>query len=262
MALSTLSSLGADLAMALDPVQFAIRAGITPDPWQRDLLRSAARQIVVNNSRQSGKSTITAVKAAHTAIYQPNALVLILAPSERQAKELLRKVKDVIGGLDGVIEPAESESVLQLEFANGSRIIALPGKEATIRGFSGVTLLIVDEASRVPDELYQAVRPMLAVSGGSIVLLSTPFGRRGFFFQEWENGGDQWQRIRVPASECPRIDPAWLEQERSAIGDWWFRQEYGCEFLATDDQLFSYEHVTQAVTDDVQPLFAVTGVWQ
>jgi hypothetical protein len=252
--------MASDLAAALDPVRFAERAGITPDPWQARMLRSARRQIIVNNSRQSGKSTTTAVKAAHTAVYRAKSLVLILAPSERQAKELLRKVKDIISGLEDAIEPADSATVLQLEFANGSRIIALPGKEATIRGFSGVTLLIVDEASRVPDELYQAVRPMLAVSGGSIVLLSTPFGRRGFFFQEWENGGDRWERIRVPATECPRIDREWLEQERAAIGDWWFRQEYGCEFLATDDQLYDYESVMQAMSNDLQPLFPLQGV--
>ena len=74
------------------------------------------------------------------------------------------------------------ESRLSIELETGSRIVSLPGREATIRGFSGVHLLVVDEAARVADELYQAVRPMLAVSGGRIVLLGTPFGKRGFFF--------------------------------------------------------------------------------
>jgi hypothetical protein len=144
-----------------------------------------------------------------------------------------------------------------LEFTNLSRIVALPGKEATIRGFSGVSLLIVDEASRVPDELYMAVRPMLAVSGGDILLLSTPFGKRGFFHHEWTEGGADWQRVKITAHDCPRIPPEWLEQERRQIGDWWFRQEYLIEFTETSDQVFSYEEIQRALDDSVTPLFKV-----
>lgn len=254
-----MDALSDDLAAALDPAYFSNRAGIVPDPWQAQLLRSPKQNIIVNCSRQSGKSTITAVLASYTATYIPNSLTLLLGPSERQAKELLRKVKAIFAALGQTVEQAVDESVLKLEFANGARIEALPGKEGTIRGFSGVTLLIVDEASRVGDDLYQAVRPMLAVSGGRIVLLSTPFGRRGFFFHEWENGGERWERLQVTAAQCPRIDPDWLAQEQAAIGAWWFRQEYGCEFVATDDQLYDYDLVTSAMSADVQPLFAVMG---
>jgi superfamily II DNA or RNA helicase len=254
-----MQALSDDLACALDPVRFSIRAGIIPDPYQAQLLRSDKKNIIVNCSRQSGKSTITSVLASYTATYIPNSLTLILAPSERQAKELLRKVKAIFAALGQTVEQATDASVLKLEFANGARIEALPGKESTIRGFSGVTLLIVDEASRVPDELYQAIRPMLAVSGGRIVLLSTPFGRRGFFFEEWENGGDRWERLQVTAAECSRIDPDWLAQEHAAIGSWWFEQEYECRFKSTDDQLYSYELITDAMSADVQPLFRADG---
>jgi hypothetical protein len=148
----------------------------------------------------------------------------------------------------------ESESALELQLVNGSRIVALPGKEETIRGFSGVAQLIVDEASRVPDALYQAVRPMLAVSGGEILLLSTPFGKRGFFFQEWEEG-EGWHRTKVTADQCPRIPREWLERERKRIGDWWYRQEYLCEFVETTDQVFSYEDIQRALDETVKPLF-------
>ncbi|MGH9902809.1 MAG: terminase large subunit domain-containing protein, partial [Pyrinomonadaceae bacterium] len=138
---------------------------------------------------------------------------------------------------------------------NLSRIVALPGKEATIRGFSGVSLLIVDEAARVPDELYQAVRPMLAVSGGEIILLSTPWGKRGFFFQEWSEGGKDWHRARVTADECPRVSPEWLRQERRSIPDHVFRSEYLCEFVETVDQVFSYADIQRAIDPAVKPLF-------
>jgi hypothetical protein len=248
--------LGGDVAPALSPATLAAHAGFTLDDWQRAVLTSTAHQIILLVTRQGGKSTVSAIRALHRTLYTPASLVLLLAPSYRQSKELFRKVKDALAALP-FPAPLASESALELEFTNFSRIIALPGKEQTIRGFSGVSLLIVDEASRVPDELYQAVRPMLAVSGGDILLLSTPFGKRGFFHHEWAEGGASWHRAKITATECPRIPREWLEQERRSIGDWWFRQEYMCEFVETIDQVFSYDDIQRALDDSVTPLFGV-----
>jgi len=239
---------------ALDPVTLAIRAGLTPDPWQVEILESRAHQIIMLVSRQAGKSTISSIRALHRALYTPASLVLLLAPSYRQSKELFRKVKDAYNVLPEAPRLV-AESALEVEFTNGSRIVALPGKEATIRGFSGVSLLIVDEAARVPDELYQAIRPMLAVSGGDIILLSTPAGKRGFFFQEWTEGDKSWHKTKVTADNCPRIASVWLEHERRSIPDWVFRSEYLCEFVETSDQVFSYEDIQRALDDSVKPLF-------
>ena len=142
---------------------------------------------------------------------------------------------------------------------NKSRILSLPGKEQTIRGFSGADLIVEDEAARVSDELYYSVRPMLAVSGGRLILMSTPFGKRGHFFNEWTDGGSTWERIQITAHDCPRISPEFLEEERQALGDWWFRQEYMCEFVETVDQVFSYDLVTAAIDEDIEPLFELGG---
>jgi len=168
------ASLAGDLRLALDPVALAHAAGIAADPWQADLLRSDAREMILLCSRQAGKSTVSSILALHEALYRPSSLVLLLSPSLRQSQELFRKVKERMRAL-GVAGPTVGEeSALRAEFGNGSRIVALPGAEATVRGYSGVGLLIVDEAARTPDALYQAARPMLAVSGGRLVLLSTP----------------------------------------------------------------------------------------
>ncbi len=249
------ASLADDLALALDPVLLARRAGVEPDPWQAALLRDDAREVVMLCSRQAGKSTVSSFLALHEAVYQPPALVLVLSPSLRQSQELFRKIKGAYGALGPAAPAATEESALRLELANGSRIVCLPGKEATIRGFSGVSLLLVDEAARVPDALYQAVRPMLAVSGGRIVLLSTPWGKRGFFHHEWTQGGSHWRRVKVTAQDSPRIAPVWLERERAKIGEWWFRQEYLCEFVDTVDQVFGHDVVMGALSADVAPLF-------
>jgi hypothetical protein len=238
-----------------DAVMMARRAGITPDTWQADLLRSNAKQMILLCSRQSGKSTVSSILAIHEAVYQPNSLILLLSPSLRQSQELFRKLKDVYNALESPSLPQTiEESALRIEFDNGSRILALPGKEATIRGFSGVSLLVVDEASRVPDELYQAIRPMLAVSGGRIVLLSTPFGKRGFFHSEWTDGQD-WRKVKITADQCSRIDKSWLERERQMIGDWWFRQEYLCEFCETVDSVFNFDDISAALDSSIKPLF-------
>ena len=244
-------SLATDLALALDPARLAVRAGIKPDPWQRDVLRSAAPRMLLNCSRQSGKSTITALLAVHTVTYEPGALVLLLSPTLRQSGELFKKVLEAYRALSRPV-PAEAETQLTLTLENGSRVVSLPGKEGTVRGYSGVRLLIIDEAARVENALYYSVRPMLAVSGGRIVTLSTPFGRRGWWYDAWQNGGLTWERVKVTAADCPRIAPAFLEEERAALGPWWYRQEYECAFSETVDQVFGYDLVQRALSTEVR----------
>lgn len=241
-----------DLAIALDPSLLMEQAGLPPDSWQRDFLRSVAKRLLLLCSRQSGKSTTTAVLALHEALYHAPALVLLLSPSLRQSQELFRKVLDVYRTVDSTIPP-QQESALRLELQNGSRIVSLPGKEETIRGYSGVQLLVVDEAARVPDALYYSVRPMLAVSGGRLVCLSTPFGQRGFFHATWMKG-EGWEQIQITADQCPRITKEFLEEERRTLGSFWFDQEYRCLFLAAEDSLLDPTLVDKAFTSEVEPL--------
>jgi hypothetical protein len=248
------NALATSLALALDPVYLAIAAGIRPDEWQAELLRSDARQLLLLVTRQGGKSTVSALLALHEAVARPPALVLLLAPALRQSQELFRKVKGMLHVLGDRAPLIARESALTLELVTGSRIVSLPGNDATIRGFSNVALVVVDEAARAPDSLYQAVRPMVAVSGGRIVLLSTPFGARGFFHREATEGAADWHRVTVTADQCPRIDPAWLARERVRIGDWWYRQEYLCEFVQNDENIFRYDTVMSALSDEVHPL--------
>jgi hypothetical protein len=238
-----------------DRLEFARLVGLEPDPWQVRLLRSDAPRVLMNVSRQAGKSTAAAVVGLHRALYHAGSLVLVLAPAERQAKETFGKMASFYHALGHPI-PADSYRKLGLALANGSRIEALPGTEKTIRGFSGVDLLLVDEASRIEDVLYHAVRPMLATSSGRLVLLSTPAGRRGVFFEEWTEGdGSAWERYEVRAEECERIPPSFLEEERRELPAWIYRQEYECSFEDTEDQLFGYDLVQSSITDEVTPLF-------
>jgi hypothetical protein len=240
-----------DLALALDPAEIARKAGLTPDTWQSAVLRSQAPRILLNCSRQAGKSTVTAALAVHTAVYEPAALVLLVSPSLRQSQELFKKALGIYRAFDFGAS-AEVESALRLELDNGSRIVSLPGTQQTVRGFSGVRLLAIDEAARVAEDLYLSVRPMLAVSRGRLIALSTPFGTRGWWFDAWISA-EPWERYEVPARDCPRIPPQFLEEERRTMGEWWFAQEYECQFLDADNQPFRQEDVDRAFAEDVEP---------
>jgi phage terminase large subunit-like protein len=114
----------------------ARRARIVPDSWQSDLLRSDAKQLILNCSRQSGKSTITAVLGLHTALFEPNSLVLLLSPSLRQSQELFRKLKDFYNavGCDSLPRISE-ESSLRLEFHNGSRVVRCRARSRRLEAF-------------------------------------------------------------------------------------------------------------------------------
>lgn len=243
------AALSADLATALDPARLADATGLAPDPWQVEVLRSTAPRILLNCARQTGKSTITAVLATHTALYDAGSLVLLLSPTLRQSGELFKKCLAVYRTLGRPVPPA-SETALSLTLENGSRIVSLPGKEGTVRGYSGVDLLVIDEAARVPGDLYLSARPMLAVSGGRLVALSTPFGRRGWWADAWL-GSEAWQRVEVPAVMCPRITPAFLGEERRTLGAWWFEQEYECTFLDSQTQVFTSAEVEAAFAKEV-----------
>jgi hypothetical protein len=193
---------------------------------------------------------MAALLALHRALVVPGALVLCLAPALRQSQELFGKVLGFYRDLSRPVA-AEAEQRLGLELSNGSRIAALPGSERTVRGFSGVDLLIVDEAARVDDALVYSVRPMLAVSGGALMMLSTPYGRRGVFFEEW-TGSEPWERFEVPATEVARIPASFLEAEKRSMPEWWYAQEYGCEFRETEDQLWTHEMIEGARADELQ----------
>lgn len=244
-------TLALDLAMRLDPGVMAQQAGIVLDPWQARMVNSQAQQLLLNCSRQSGKSSVTAVLAMHTALYEANAPVLLLSRALRQSQELFRKCLDVYHGLGEQVDEAKAESALRLDLPNGSRILSLPGSEATVRAFSGVKLLIIDEAARVPDELYLSVLPMLAVSHGRIVLLSSPFGTRGFFWEAWKQR-HKWDYYEVPATECPRISPEFLEEMRETMGWYWFEQEFMCKFFDSATAAFRSEDIKRIVKTDIE----------
>ena len=163
-------------------------------------------------ARQVGKTTVAASAMAHTAMFKPGSLSVVACPAQRQSAELLRKVRDMVLKAGAKLI---SDNVYGLELANGSRVLALPGSEESIRGLTVDGWIVVDEAAYVLDEMIAALRPMRAQRPEArFVMLSTANTRTDPFWSAWETGGESWMRIQVTVD----VDPTLYSQELSRPG--------------------------------------------
>jgi hypothetical protein len=256
-------------AIPADPLTFARELlDFHPDPLQIPVLQSTTGRGILNCARQSGKSTLVAILALHKALTTPATTVLVVAPFQRQSAEFLDKVQIFAARL-GLPIRGDGKNRFSLRLPNRARIIALPKNANGLRGFSAISMLILDEAALLDDIVYTTLRPMLAVSQGDIWMLSTPFGRRGFFYDTWRASEPAaspelaassyhmyfgiapstrpWTRVTIKGSENPRIPTEFLEEELRIMGPKQFDQEYNCTFVDSDDCLFTEEMLLAAI---------------
>lgn len=234
--------------------EFANTLKISPygrelDDWQVKVLDSEKRYMALNCSRQVGKSTVTAIKALHRGIYTPDSLILLVSPSLRQSQEIFKKVSYYARQVADLPDKIE-DNQLSLMFNNGSRIVALPGSQKTIRGYSAANLVIVDEAAYAEESLFSALSPMLSISNGDLMLLSTPNGKLGFFWDVWDKGGEDWDKYEIPWWMCPRHNEQRLMALKQVIGQYRFGVEFECQFYDPEDAVFS--------SDDLEAAMALT----
>jgi hypothetical protein len=227
------------------------QTGIRLDLWQQEALDCPTQYQAWCCSRQTGKSTTAAERTAWQVMTRNDQLVLLFSNSLRQSQELFRKVLKVYKEVEEGPKRTDDNSY-SLTLDNGSRVLSLPGSEESILGFTP-NLVIIDEAAVVSEKFFKAVNPMLAVSHGSLILASTPRGKRGFFWDVWKNKdepGSQWKTFSVVAEQCPRIEAKFLEQQLNLLGPDWFEQEYHCKFLEVSGTLFSDDMISAIFTDD------------
>ena len=157
-----------DLAHKLDPVAWVNDNGLLTDKdgnparldaTQESILRSTNKRIIINCHRQWGKSQMASFLCLHRAIYHPRSLCLLVAPSLRQSSENFRKILDSLN-INAIGSEMLESTKLSLMLPNRSRILALPGSQKTIRGFSRPDIIVIDEAAQAADELYEALFPM------------------------------------------------------------------------------------------------------
>lgn len=282
------NKLAQDFLGFLDGVEFARTCGITPDDKQAALLRSLSRRIIGCTSRQWGKSTTAALIGASDAWYDrmhpearkvlgsnSHSLTLIVSPTQRQSDEAFSKLRtylaakiedasetevrcegnpEVFQRIPGNCRVDKSQAVKNwqirsLTLTNGARVVSLPGAPETIRGYSSVTRAIIDEAAFVDPALIGAIRPMLLVSRGSLLLLSTPNGKQGEFYEIFTGDSPDWERIEVPYWENPRINIADLDVDRRELPAWLFEQEYECKFRERLGAAFKETEIQGALVD-------------
>lgn len=227
------------------------------DANQKKILDPKNKRVIINCHRQWGKSTISSLLCFHRALFYENSLCLLVAPSLRQSSENFRKISDALETIDPKPE-LEEDTKLTLKFDNGSRIISLPGSQKTVRGFTAPDLIIIDEDAQSEDDLFGALLPMLTNSpDGRLILASTPWGVRGHFYKIWTEGGPEWLKIKVIASENPRVRPEVLEEaKRSPNGALWYRQEFCGEFLSDEFSIFDENRLRKAISDDFEEIDA------
>ena len=221
--------IASDLRLALDPALIGERVGIVLDPWQAKLLTERPRRALLCAAASGKTETADRSHGAACAIVQ--LILLQLSPSQRQSQELFRLVLLFHAKLADAPELV-AESALRAEMANGARSVALPGSERTTRGYAAAKLVVIDEAARVDDALMAAIRPTLGVSDGSLIALTTPAGRRGWFYEVWI-GDNSWHRVKVAASACPRFSAAFLAEELRELGPMVFSKSMSLSLSTT-----------------------------
>jgi hypothetical protein len=214
------------------------------DPWQETVLAREGH-ITIRSGRQVGKSTVIACKAARFARDHPGTVTLVIAASQRQSSLIFDKIKSEIEQSiqTGEVEYLEEPTLTRVMLKNGSKIYSLPAGRTGyfIRGFT-IDLLICDEAAYIPEEVWRAVIPMVAVSQqergfGWIILLSTPFGKGGYFYSSFQD--PDFQQFHISSENCPRIPKAFLLKEKSRMSKAEYAQEYQGEFIDDFNQFFS-----------------------
>ena len=270
------------LLPAVDPAAYIESLGFTPFDWQIEALGQHDRLMLLC-ARQSGKSTVIGGKVAHKVRFRRKTEHLIVTPSKDQSKIVMQRFDEFCQSDDRLPSPDSADSVFEKSWrSTKNKVQALPGSERSVRGYADPATVIADEAAQIQDSTYIAFRPWLTGGKSELIAMTTPFGKRGWFYKAWENSSrwhkilvrvaweprngrlvpampedeykDYWKERGVSAYYSPRHTREWLEEELEEMGEWSFRQEYCCEFMDTNDAWFGHEEILDAFTSDEEPI--------
>lgn len=205
------------------------------------------QKMILLASRKAGKTEVVSAAAYLEACL--GGYALIISRSDRQAKRVIQRALAYHKHWK-LVEDSKRPNEHEMNFVGGGRILALPASADTILGEHGVTLLIIDEAARVKDSLYGAVDPMLDVEHSKMVLLSTPQGRRGFFYEEWFGKRDSgWKRHRIVWQDCPRLTQKYVDNYMRKHGTILTAQEFSCVFHPLQGCMFDVTLLDDLIED-------------
>jgi hypothetical protein len=236
-----------NLRYALDPAELFRDCIGDPDDWQLKALRSDHPRQAYLCTRQGGKSSVAAIKALYTAMFNDGALVLMVSKSQNQSQELFRKAllayRD-LGRPLGVLY----ESRLHLELGNGSRLISLPGSESTTVGYSP-TMILLDEAAETSSDLLEALLPSVAATRGTVIALTSAKAASGWFYELWTRPdvGKVWETHMATADDSSQITEDVIEEALATRGPGYVRREFYCEFGVDQAAFFNPEDIDNSL---------------
>ena len=215
------------------------------DKIQTSVLDHDAHRLILCCSRQWGKTTIIAIKALHTAIFQPGSEIVVISGSLKQAGLLLNKVCESAAVL-GFPRKRVLGYEQSLHLPNGSKIFAVANSEKSSRGYTG-NIVIVDEAALVQDDVVGSASPTLARTNGKLWLLSTPYGQTGLFYNVWHDKRlTDWLKVKATIDDSPYATPAFIAEQKRLF-PFNFRQDFYCEFTPAKGSLLSRERVEKMI---------------
>lgn len=176
--------------MKVDPIYFCNSFGLYPHWYQEQILWCNAQRIVINMSRQIGKTFAVALYALHFIFTNPKVNVLIVAPAQRQSEIMFETIKEILESHPILYESIKGKIIQgRIRLKNGSTIYNFPigDSAAKVRGHS-IHLLIADEAAFIPKIAFTALTPSLGATRGKLIMISTPKERGGYFYEHMTNG--------------------------------------------------------------------------
>ena len=252
---------------------------IVLDEWQKEVLAHKG-DFLLCTGRRVGKTYIMARKAIDKMMSKPKTKILMMSLTEEQAMLILQMAKNYIldSGNGTKIKKAKADTNKKtITLKNGSIMKVRPAGDTgdSARGF-GADVLIVDEASRMGKLFWIATLPVILMTGGEVWLGSTPHGKQGYFWEQFnqaQNLKDPQARYKVFYTTTEQVikerkekghNPELMERierifeaDRRNMSKLEFGQEYQGLFMEDIMSLFKDEDIRKAmVLERTKPLIS------
>ena len=240
-----------------DPVDWLeINVHWKPFPYQADILRDHGLRLrVIRKSRQVGITTTIAYEAIWSAFAIPHRIILIVSPSDRQSKIVMNRIQTVVNSNPRLYERVTTNNTSEIRLNNGSVILSLPNNPDRLRGFSATDIYLDEAAHFLNDEpVMAAIKPMLIATKGKFTVVSTPFGKHGLFWEQYQLATNHQGMDRTvkaydlyPSTINPLIKQTDLDKEQLILTELELKQEYLGEFIEQADTYYPFDLIQPCI---------------
>lgn len=241
-----------ELRWALSPVDWVQdEIGIELDAWQKTVMTTDAKRIILNCCRQAGKDEVIVCKSLHNFVFKKDFFTVVGSIKFDLSKEMIKRIKRYYDKLD-FAPPLVSENLTTLESDIGSRILAISGDQEKNRGLASVNYLVLNEAGLCSEDLLASTVPYVANVDGTIALLSTPHGLTQHFYPRIWFEEENWLKIQISGRDVPRFAPGFLEEQRRTLGEFRYNEEYCNMFLNPQECALAYIDINHLYSNEIE----------